>query len=179
MILNFSRFIMRFFFYSCSLSFILSLQRPHTFPLPTLSVSLCSSSCPSIRGVGSCASQIPVQQFPVEDSGDCHMAQVADDCPLLMVCSIWEVPAEAFLCLWSCEEETVSNFAAAVFSLYSYSCSFIPTICVADTSVWRSALFSLFSLFFLILTPLRICTSAFVLKFLYLPYFAYASALLG
>lgn len=83
MILKFSRFIMSF-----SLILALSLQHPHTFPLPTIGVSLCSCSCPSIRRMGSCASQIPVQQFPVEVSGDCHITQVACDYPLLMVCSI-------------------------------------------------------------------------------------------
>lgn len=87
MILKFSRFVMSICFYSCSISLIFSLQHPH-FPSPALGVSVCSSSCPSIRGMGSCASQIPVQQFPVEISGDCHMAEVAYDYPLLMVCSI-------------------------------------------------------------------------------------------
>lgn len=89
MILKFSRFIMSIFLFLLSFSHFLS-SAPSHFPSPTLGVSLCWSSCPSIRGMGSCASQIPVQQFPVEVSGDCHMAQVAYDYSLLMVYSIWE-----------------------------------------------------------------------------------------
>lgn len=81
MVLKFSRFII-YFFYSCSLSLILSLQHPHTFPSQTSHVSLWSSGCPDIRGMGSCASQLLLQQFPMGVSGDYHIVQVTHDYPL-------------------------------------------------------------------------------------------------
>lgn len=80
-VLKFSGFIMNnFFILALFLSF--SLQHLPTFPPQTLHMSLCPSSCPDIRRMGSCASQLLFQQFPVGVSGDYRIVQVTRDYPL-------------------------------------------------------------------------------------------------
>lgn len=81
MILKFFIFIMGILFYFFSLSFS-CFQHPRAFPSQTLHVSLCSSSCPGIRGMCGCASQIVFQQLLVGVSGDYHVVQVTHDYPV-------------------------------------------------------------------------------------------------
>lgn len=73
-------FIMSILVYFCSLSLILCFQHLHAFPSQTLHVSLRPSSCPGIRGMCGCASQILFQQLPVGVSG--HTVQVTHEYPV-------------------------------------------------------------------------------------------------
>lgn len=146
MILKFSRFIVRFFL------FLLSF--PHSFSSALSHLPSPNSECVTVlEQLSKCYRSGWLCITDPSSATSCGRFRWLSYGPG----SLWQptpngvqhlkiVPAKAVLACGVVKGRPCPFFAAALFSLYSYSCTFIPTICLADICVWRSAFFSLFFL---------------------------------